>query len=51
MHVFCVCFNTSVICGKFADKELSQKCDILLFGFVFAELLYLFCFVKLHIIR
>ena len=31
-------FVDHVLTFKFADKELSQKCDILLFGFLFTEL-------------
>jgi len=33
------------------QTELSQKCSILLFGFVFTELFFLFDFVNLHMIR
>ena len=36
---------------KFADKELQEKCKILLFGFGFTGRLLLFDFVNQHIIR
>ena len=36
---------------KFANKELLQKCSIILFGFIFTDPLVLIDFVNLHIIH